>query len=50
MALIECVFAYVLPRESSSSSIVERMLAIARLPNTEIVTMGSIGLPLTEKM
>ena len=44
MGLIECVFAYVLPRESSSSSTVERVLAIAWLANAE-----GIELPPTKK-
>ena len=45
MALIDCVLAYILPHESPSSSIVEKMLAIARLANAEIAMMGGIGLP-----
>lgn len=49
MGLIECVFAYVLPHESPSSSIVEKMLAIVRLANAEIIMTGGIGLPPTDK-
>ena len=37
------------PHKGPSSSIVEEMLAIARLANAEIIMTGGIGLPPTEK-
>jgi len=48
LGLIYRVLAYILPHESPSSSIVEKMLAIARLANAEIAMMGGIGLPPVE--
>jgi|GEM_PF-5212092 len=46
--MILLIFAC-LPHESPSSSIVEEMLAIARLANAEIIMTGGIELPPTKK-